>query len=467
MLASILKFIFISLEVVVLFNLLIIVHELGHFLAARWRGLVIEKFGIWFGKPIWKKTVNGVEYSLGCIPAGGFVALPQMAPMEAMEGDSNLDRKTLPPISTTDKIIVAFAGPLFSFGLAIFFACIVWALGRPVSEGDLTTTIGYVMKDSPAEKSGLLPGDKILEVDGHSVARFNGGASSIVWRIVSSRGDTIPIKVARNGEVYTFEPKPIIEEGRLWERKSLRQILILPKQIPMIGKIAPNSPAAAAGLKPNDLVVSVEGKPILTSMDISEAIEANPDRPVRLTIQRGIEFLDFTVKPRLPVSGDKPRLGIVWDIKGKYIVDRPAPWDQIYMSVETMVNTLTALVTPRSQIKLQHMNGPLGIMRIYYALFESDQGWRIALWFSVILNVNLALLNLVPFPVLDGGHITIAIIERLRKKEIPGKLLEIVQSGCAILLMTYMAYITFFDVQDYGSIFKPKAAPTEMIFTPE
>src|ERR1700749_1695737 len=105
----VLNFLVTVLEVILIFNLLIVVHELGHFLAARWRGLVIEKFGIWFGKPIWKKKINGVEYSLGCIPAGGFVALPQLAPMEVMEGKVETPRKQLPPISAVDKIIVAFA----------------------------------------------------------------------------------------------------------------------------------------------------------------------------------------------------------------------------------------------------------------------------------------------------------------------------------------------------------------------
>ncbi len=92
MVLQILKFLFICLEVVLLFNLLILVHELGHFLAARWRGLVVEKFAIWFGKPIWKKTINGVEYRLGSIPAGGFVAIPQLAPMEALEGETENKR---------------------------------------------------------------------------------------------------------------------------------------------------------------------------------------------------------------------------------------------------------------------------------------------------------------------------------------------------------------------------------------
>src|SRR4026208_2208392 len=111
MILHIARVIFILLEVVILFNLLIVVHELGHFLAARWRGLYIEKFGIWFGKPIWQKPINGVQYSLGSIPFGGFVALPQLAPMDIIEGKVDLDRAKLPPISALDKIIVAVAGP--------------------------------------------------------------------------------------------------------------------------------------------------------------------------------------------------------------------------------------------------------------------------------------------------------------------------------------------------------------------
>src|SRR6201991_3662702 len=99
MILGALRVLFLVLEVLILFNLLIVVHELGHFLAARWSGLYIEKFGIWFGKPLWKKTINGVQYSLGALPFGGFVALPQLAPMDMIECKADLDRKTLPPIS--------------------------------------------------------------------------------------------------------------------------------------------------------------------------------------------------------------------------------------------------------------------------------------------------------------------------------------------------------------------------------
>src|SRR3982750_2540967 len=165
------RVILVILEVLIIFNLLIVVHEIGHFLAARWRGLYIEKFGVWFGKPLWKKKINGVQYWLGSLPFGGFVALPQLAPMDIIEGKADIDRAKLPPVSAIDKIIVAVAGPFFSLLLAFVIATLIWVVGYPVSEADTTTTIGYILPESPAIKAGLQPGDRILSVDGKPVKR--------------------------------------------------------------------------------------------------------------------------------------------------------------------------------------------------------------------------------------------------------------------------------------------------------
>ena len=443
-----LRVILIVLEVIVLFNLLIIVHELGHFLAARWRGLVIEKFGVWFGKPLWKKTINGVEYSLGSLPFGGFVALPQLAPMDIIEGTVETDRAQLPRISALDKIIVAVAGPLFSLLLAVFFAGIVWFVGHPVSESDTTTVIGYVQVDSPAAKGGLLAGDKILEVDRQPVTRFSGMNNSVIWNVVRSEGETIPFKVERNGAVRDFEIVPYIAETSGWRRKSVRQVLIVPAQTPIIEEVQPDTPAAAAGLQAGDVVVGYNGTKIFTPVALGAYIQAHGTEPLTLQVMRDGKLLEPTLQPTIIGEEETPRIGIAWDSSGRMSLAHPGPIEQVYNSITSTLSTLGAVASPKSDVKLQHLSGPVGIGRIYYLLFQSERGWQLALWFSVILNVNLAILNMLPIPVLDGGHIVLAIIESIRRKPVNMRILEFVQTGCAVLIIGYMAYVSFFDLGD-------------------
>ncbi len=452
---GILKFIFISIEVLLLFNLLIIVHELGHFLAARWRGLVVEKFAIWFGKPIWSKTINGVEYRLGSIPAGGFVAIPQLAPMEALEGKVETDRATLPPIKPIDKIIVAAAGPAFSFGLAFLMACIVWFVGKPESELD-GTTIGLIQKDSPAAVAGFQTGDKILEVDGHPVQRFLSGTDSVKWRIVRSEGETIPFKIQRNQEVLTINSGWSKPETEGWRRPALRQVGMGPQLTPGIGFVTRNSPGEKAGLKGGDVIVSANGQAVSALDQLAPIFAENAGKDVALIVNRGGKEIPLALA--IPATNpDKPdaipNLGIDW---GRMTFVHPNPWKQVSDAATSIFRMVDALLSPRSDVKAAHFSGPVGIMRLYYQVFETNYGWQLALSLSVLINVNLALLNLLPFPVLDGGHIVLAIVEGIRRKPINVRLLEVVQTACAILLIGFMLYVTFYDV---GDLFPSRPKP--------
>jgi len=450
MILHIARVIVVLLEVLLLFNLLIVVHELGHFLAARWRGLYIERFGVWFGKPLWKKKINGVQYSLGSLPFGGFVALPQLAPMDIIEGKADVDRARLPKISALDKIIVAVAGPLFSLLLALCFAVIVWAVGHPVSEADSTTVIGYVTPDSPAQKVGLQPGDRILSIDGKPVRRFMGMNDSVSWDVVRSEGKKIAVKFQRDGKTQTVWAEPYKAETRGWRRKSVRQLLIYPAETPIIAKVEANTPAAAAGLRSGDIIHGFNQTPIYHPIALLEYINKHPNEELVLQVERGGSRLDLRVKPTLlPTAGEmKPRIGIQWDSTGIVSIQHPNPIEQVYNSVTSTLKTIGAVASPKSDVKLQHLSGPVGIWNIYLRLFEAEGGWKLALWFSVILNVNLAILNMLPIPVLDGGHIVLALIESVRRKPVNMKVLEVVQTSCAVVIIGYMLYITFFDVQD-------------------
>lgn len=522
---EIIKVIVILLEVLLFFNLMIVVHELGHFLAARWRGLVVERFGIWFGKPIWQKKINGVWYSWGSIPFGGFVALPQLAPMEAVEGRSEWDRSQLPPITPLDKIIVAVAGPLFSLGLAAVFAVLVWWMGRPVAEAEATTTIGYVLPDSPAEKAGLRPGDRILAIDDQPVSRWGGiSADSVTWRIVRSEGDTIRVRYERNGTEQVATAKPIIPERKAWQRRATRQLQMMAAETPMVGAVTKGSAAEAAGLQPNDFITHVNGNKLFSPLGITEYARKNPGTNLILTVERKGQTLEAAFQPRgavvanvvpgspaetggfrpgdrvvavdgqrfrvaeefsqhiqrsgtkellfsldrqgqtveakvtpaIPIGESAPRIGVQWDSDmgivyddfGKVQVVHPGPIEQIKLSMMAIVNTFDALLSKKSDIKLQHMSGPVQIVRVYYILFENAEGWRQAIWFSVILNVNLGLLNLLPVPVLDGGHIVLALIEWIRRRPLNARVLAYIQYTFASLVIGFMLYVTFFDAQD-------------------
>ena len=454
---TILRYIFTALEVVLLFNLLIGVHELGHFLAAKWRGLKVDRFAIWFGKPIWKKKINGVEYALGWIPAGGYVALPQMATMEAIEGKpEDATDAPLPNVSPLDKIIVAFAGPLFSFALAIVFAFVVWGVGKPSGEADNSTTIGWVQPDGPAWKSGLRPGDTIVSVDEKPVKHFAPPSQdSVTWRIITSTGTNIAIKYLRDGKEAMAYPVPFHRETKWYERKALRQILITPAVKSVVYQVASNSPAALAGIKPDDQIIALDGKEVYSPvmlMTLEDSWSNSPPQPVTLTVKRGSEQFERTllaVKPLQPTNSN-PILGIMaWRGDATVSLVHPNPVEQIRDSVSQITGTIAALFASKSDIGVQQLGGAVMIIRVYSNLFESEDGWRRVLWFSVILNVNLAMLNLLPLPVLDGGHITLSLIEAIRRRPVSARFLNIIQSGFAILLIGFMIYIAFFDTGDW------------------
>lgn len=451
-------------------NVMILVHEWGHFLAARWRGLKVERFQIWFGKPLWKRTWNGVQYGLGWLPAGGFVALPQMAPMDAIEGAGEQGREALPPISPLDKIIVAFAGPLFSLLLAVFFSVIVWQAGRPIVENENPTQIGYVLPDKPAAKSGLKVGDVIREIDGKPVDRWNGQAHSVIWGIVSSENEQIVFTVERDGQRLDVPvtPEMVPLDGKrskatgvfsqafefVFKRPPLRKVGMTDRARTLrVETILPNSPVAEAGLQTGDVLAAMNGERLSHYYPLLDHVEKLGTAPLTLTVLRDGREIDLTVTPRVPdrpKDAEEPQLGIeaFGDLDRHVALLHQTPGEQISDSLAGIRNLLASIVSPKSDISVTHMGGPVTIVRSYMALLQSPDGWRWVLWFSVILNVNLALINMLPFPVLDGGHITMAIIEWIRRRPINVRVLEYVQGACVLLVLGFFVMITLKDVGD-------------------
>jgi regulator of sigma E protease len=217
----------------------------------------------------------------------------------------------------------------------------------------------------------------------------------------------------------------------------------------IIADIAPNSPAAVARLQLRDEITAVNGQTFHHYAGIKDYIDEHPEK-LTLSVRRGTNDFAVTVVPARPISppDEKPRLGITWDGDGKTTLAHPGALEQVHSSLTAMADTFGALFAKKSGIKAQHLGGAVKIMEVYYRLFGADQGWRLALWFSVLMNVNLALLNMLPIPVLDGGHILLAIIEGVRRKPISSRVISIVQTGCAAAIIIFMLFIAFYDVQD-------------------
>jgi regulator of sigma E protease len=295
-----------------------------------------------------------------------------------------------------------------------------------------------------------------LEIDGKPVRHFAPPAlDSVTWRIVTSEGTNIVIQYLRDGKEETAYVVPFHRATKWYERKALRQILIAPEMKAVVDEVVSNSPAALAGLTNGDEITALNGRKIYSPLAVFSAEDAmsnSPVAPLTLTVRRGNQEFDRVLLAEKPVqpTNSNPSLGILaWGEETNVTLTHPSPLEQIQSSVGQITATIHALFAHKSDIGVQQLGGAVMIIRVYSNLFQSDDGWRRVLWFSVILNVNLALLNLLPLPVLDGGHILLSLLEVIRRRPVSAKILNSIQTGFAMLLIGFMLYIAFFDTGDW------------------
>jgi regulator of sigma E protease len=432
--------------VVLLFGGSIFVHELGHFLAARRRGAVVERFSIGFGPPIFKwRGKDGVEYRVSWFPLGGYVLLPQLADLGSVEGRSELDPAKLPPVSYATKMIVFVAGAAFNILFAFLLACIVWVIGQPAATGFTSTTVAEIsptIKDgsgkdvvSPAVKAGLKPGDVIVKVDGEPVETFADIVEHLAlgsgWNKEGERQTIFTLR--RNGELIDVPIQPVISGEENVRKVGFSTVAKL-----LVGRAAPGSPAEKAGLMPDDQITTINGTPILTYPQLSDALRTNLGKPIQITVLRGGETRTLSLETTKGVD-----LGLA--IKSSMAVVHPSPFEQIGDSVVKTFRTLWALINPRSDIGISHLSGPIGIIDNFFAV--SRAGLPLALWFTILVNVNLAIFNLLPMPVLDGGQMLFATIGRLRGRPLPVSFIMTAQSVFLVLLFSMVLYVSVFDVR--------------------
>ncbi len=437
--------------IVLFFGGSIFVHELGHYLAARARGVHVEVFSIGFGPPIFSwKAADGTRYQVAWFPLGGYVLLPQIADLGPLEGESQVAAADLPPVSYSTKMIVFVAGVVFNVLFAFLLACIVWRVGVPETDEANSTLIGYVARTidlpdgskvpSPAVEAGLRVGDAVKAIDGHPISDW----AALNEMLVMSSGHDAAGKrssiftVERAGKTIDITLYPLLSGD-----EKLRHVGIGQGYEMNVHSVEANSAAAKAGLVAGDRIVALNGTTIMSGSALEDELALGPSQPARLDIVREGKPVDLIMPARTAALP----LGQI-EYSAAYHITHPTPFVQIAQPFMLVLRTVWALVNPRSDIGLSKVSGPVGIVHIFHAAAEA--GLLAVLRFTIFINVNLAILNLLPVPVLDGGQMVFATIGRLRGRALPVNFVVTAQSVFMVLILSMVVYISFFDVRRWS-----------------
>lgn len=455
--------------IIFFFSFTIFIHEFGHFIAARYFGLKAPIFSIGFGPCLWKKTIKGTEFRISLIPLGGFVSLPELDPtgMEVIQGDGDQKEESVTPASWWKRIIVAIAGPLGNILFAIVLAFIVAAFPKqsnipePIRLPQGGYTIGYVEPNTDVAQSGLRAGDVVHEVNGRHVeissdflqevhlGSFNGHATVCVSNMYDAAEACLRVPVEKlDGEKY-FSIKHIYAA-----------------EILVINGVVTNSPAESAGFKGNDYLFNANGERLISSKKLSELVEKGD--PINFTVYRDGNFIDLTVTPEYNEEHQRNLIGISYG----YAVDgvRPwtkyhKPWDQLKGDSQSIFRILGSLITPKEKGEASRtagaLGGPISIFTVMW--FNVLSGFVSFLAFIRFLNINLAILNLLPIPILDGGHVVFALWRGIFRRELPPKVITIICNIFAILLIGFFIFVSCNDVRNVYGMFKSSDKESEPV----
>ncbi|MDP3071344.1 MAG: RIP metalloprotease RseP [Opitutaceae bacterium] len=436
-----------------LVTLSIFVHELGHFLVARWRGMVVPRFSIFgLGKPIFSWHWRGVEYCVCWLPIGAYVMVPQLSDLGDFEGEVPEGTKNLPPAGYVSKVLVAGAGPAANILFALLLGCIVWVAGVRVPAEFNRTDIGEVSREmrtsdgktvpGPAALAGLQAGDVVLKVDDKPVASYQDIFTTIVLGAeTNANGQRVTrITFSREGATRTVEVIPALvgPEG-------LRSIGIGPRTNLVVDKVSPNSAAEAAGLLVGDRIVSVDGRPLVRREELREHFQRKNAVPSHLAIIRSGAQTSATIQPvKQTIEGQSLFLiGVTWRIETEVV--HPTPFAQIGEAIHQVYQTLSSLVNRKSDIGVRHMSGIVGIVDNLQQV--ATVGLVPAFAFLIAINVSLAIFNLLPIPVLDGGHIFFATLAKLRGRPLKPAFMQNAVAACFFMLIGLIVYVTYNDIR--------------------
>jgi regulator of sigma E protease len=421
------------LAFVFVLGVLIFVHELGHFLMARRIGVRVLTFSLGFGPKVFGFRRGDTEYCISAVPLGGYVKMAGETPDDPCTGqpDEFLSK------TKWERFQVLVMGPVMNILLAIVLMWVVlMQAARVPAFLDRAPVVGAVEGGSPAEHSGIRPGDRIVRVAGRAVPTWEDLSMAVGARA----NHDIPIQIVRDGETMTLAITP---DART--KYDIGDIGVYPDVHPTITQVVADEAADKGGLKAGDIVVSFNGKTISYGSQLTEAIAKYPNRTVVFGVQRAARHLEIQVTPMLRGKKGWVGIGVIDEFKTVHL----GPWAAAKMSLQrnyefgglifqTLVGLLTRETSPRQ------LMGPVAIAQLSGE--SAALGWVALFSLMASISLNLGILNLLPIPVLDGGHIFIMALEGLARRDFSPKVKEGMLLAGFSLLMLLMVTVIYNDL---------------------
>jgi regulator of sigma E protease len=414
-------------------GVLIFVHELGHFLAARRVGVRVLTFSLGFGPKILKVKRGDTEYCISAIPLGGYVKMAGENPDDPRSGqpDEFLSK------TKWQRFQILIMGPLMNILLAVVVLAFVLAQGAQVlAYRDEPPVVAAVMPGSPAERVGLQPGDRILTVAGDQVETWE----DLLIAIGTRPERDVPITVLHEGQTRSLTIRPTAEG-----RYEIGNIGVLPDTFPYVASVNAGEPAEKMGLMKGDVVRAINGVPMVTRAQVIETISKNGERELEMTVLRDGKTITLRGTPRQ--EGDRAMLGFYMGERTKAFT--PTPLEAVTLSIEQNIQssglifrTLAGLFTGETSVR--QLQGPVGIAQLSGE--SAAEGLLPLFSLMAMLSINLGILNLMPIPVLDGGHILILLLEGVARRDFSMQVKEKMLLAGFVVLMMLMVTVIYNDL---------------------
>ncbi|HEV2491407.1 MAG TPA: RIP metalloprotease RseP [Candidatus Acidoferrales bacterium] len=419
-------------------GIMVLVHEWGHFIVARLFNVRVDVFSIGYGNRIFGWRRGDTDYRLSVFPFGGYVRMAGENPTEELTG-APYEFLGKP---RWQRFFIILAGPTMNAVLAFALMWGLYVVGMPVAAYmQRPVEVAGVLPDSPAAKAGIQPGDKIVEINDTKIANWEqAGSDSLVIP-----GRDLTVHVERSGGIVPLKvavPQNVSD---------LFSVLGYPKERVIVDQVDPNLPAAKAGLKHGDEIISANGQTAVNFAALQEMIQKSPGKPVDLVVRRDAKEIALTMLPINTDPGDGG--GKRWVVGYTRILDTvhesypvlqaaQQSWTENTSMVKQVLAVLTGLFTGR--VSLKELAGPVGIVRM--SSEAAKLGAAEFIFFMAFLSINLGILNLLPIPILDGGHVLMLAIEGTLRRDLSLAVKErFVQVGLVFLLAVF-GFVMYYDV---------------------